>query len=65
MNAGTVELKFQDGTAIKIKGSADFVAAVTTAILEISKERSSGHLHDGESHWVRLSSAPRASMFGL
>src|SRR3981081_56485 len=35
MNKGTVELKIQDGTAIKIKGSADFVAAVMTAILEV------------------------------
>ncbi len=29
MGADTVEFKFEDGTAIKIKGSADFVAAVT------------------------------------
>jgi hypothetical protein len=45
MNTGTVELKFQDGTAIKIKGSADFVAAVTTAILEVGKGKSGEHIH--------------------
>jgi hypothetical protein len=41
MGADTVEFKFEDGTAIKIKGSADFVAAVTTAILRAAKEKSS------------------------
>ena len=41
MGADTVEFKFEDGTAIKIKGSADFVAAVTTAILRVAKEKSS------------------------
>ena len=38
MTTGTVELKIPDGTAIKIKGSADFVAAVMTAILEVGYE---------------------------
>ena len=41
MNTGSVELKLQDGRAIKIKGSADFVAAVTMVILEVDKGRSS------------------------
>jgi hypothetical protein len=44
MNKGTVEVKFQDGTAIKIKGSADFVAAVTTSILEVGKGKSGEHI---------------------
>jgi hypothetical protein len=48
MNTGTVELKFQDGTAIKIRGSADFVAAVTTAILEVSNEKSGEHIQKAE-----------------
>jgi hypothetical protein len=43
MKTGTVELKLQDGTAIKIEGSADFVAAVTAVILEVGKGRSSEH----------------------
>jgi helix-turn-helix protein len=47
MRTGTVELKFRDGTAIIIKGSADFVAAVSTAILEVSKE-SSDRAEEGE-----------------
>ena len=48
MNTGSVELKLQDGTAIKIKGSADFVAAVTTAILEVSKGTSGERIQEGE-----------------
>jgi hypothetical protein len=48
MNTGTVELKFQDGTAIKIKGSADFVAAVTTSIFEVGKGKSGGHIQAAE-----------------
>jgi hypothetical protein len=47
MNKGTVEVKFQDGTAIKIKGSADFVAAVTAVILEVGKGRSSDRAQVG------------------
>jgi hypothetical protein len=43
MDAGTLELKLQDGTAIKIRGSADFVAAVTAVILEVGKWGSSEH----------------------
>ena len=41
MTTGTAELKLQDGIEIKIKGSADFVAAVTAAILEVRNEKSS------------------------
>jgi len=48
MNKGTVELKIQDGTAIKIKGSADFVAAVMTAILEVGEGKSGGHIQVAE-----------------
>ena len=48
MNKGTVELKIQDGTAIKIKGSADFVAAVTTAILEVGKGKLGEHIQAAE-----------------
>jgi hypothetical protein len=48
MKTGTVELKLQDGTAIKIKGSAEFVAAVTTVILEVSDRYSREHLHKGD-----------------
>ena len=46
MTTGTVELKIQDGTAIKIKGSADFVAAVMTAILEVGKGKSGQHIQE-------------------
>jgi hypothetical protein len=48
MNTGTVELELQDGTAIKIKGSTDFVAAVSAVIFEVSKGTSSEHLQQGE-----------------
>jgi len=48
MKTGTVELKLQDGTAIKIEGSADFVAAVTAVILEVGKGRSSEHAQKGK-----------------
>jgi hypothetical protein len=48
MNTGNVEFKFQDGTAIIIKGSADFVAAVSTAILKVSKEKASDRAKEGE-----------------
>ena len=44
MNAGMVELKFRDGTAVKIRGSADFVAAVARAILEVGKGKSGEHI---------------------
>ena len=46
MNTGTVKLKFQDGTAINIRESADFVAAVTTAILEVGKGKSGEHIQE-------------------
>jgi len=43
MKGNTVELKFEDGSAIKIKGSADFVAAVTTAILQSRQRKFKGY----------------------
>jgi hypothetical protein len=48
MKTGTVDLKLQDGTPIKIKGSADFVAAVTAVILEVGKGRSSDRAQVGK-----------------
>ena len=48
MNTGTVELKLPDRTAITIKGSADFVAGVTTAILEICTEKLSWRAEQAE-----------------
>jgi hypothetical protein len=39
MDTGIVEFKFQEGTAIKIKGAADFVATVTAAILIAAREK--------------------------
>jgi hypothetical protein len=48
MNTGTVELKFQDRAAIKIRGSADFVAAVTRAILEVDYDKSGEHIQKAE-----------------
>jgi hypothetical protein len=47
MKTGSVELKLQDGTAIKIEGSAEFVAAVTSVILEVGNGKSSEHVHKG------------------
>ena len=37
MKTGAAELELQDGTAIKIEGSANFVTPITAAILEVSK----------------------------
>ena len=48
MKTESVELKLQNGTAIKIKGSPDFVATVAKAILEVSKERASDQVEEGE-----------------
>jgi hypothetical protein len=59
MNAGTVELKLQDGTAIKIKGSAEFVAAVTEVILEVANGKSNEHVHKAEPKIRRDASANR------
>jgi hypothetical protein len=47
-NGKCVELKLQDGTVIKIEGPAEFAAAVMTVILEVSKEKSSLQVQEGE-----------------
>jgi len=59
MNTGTVEFRLQDGTAIKIKGSADFVAAVTAVILEVGKGGSSEHAQKGKPEPQRSPSSNR------
>jgi hypothetical protein len=48
MKTGIVEFKFQGGTRIKIKGSADFVATVTKVVLELGEGKSSEHVQEGE-----------------
>jgi Transposase DDE domain group 1 len=59
MNTGSVEFKRQDGTAIKIEGPAEFVAAVTAVILEVGKGRSSEHVQEGKPGRQRSPSSDR------
>jgi hypothetical protein len=46
MRTGTVELKFRDGTAIKIKGSIEFATAVMKVVLEVGDGKSSEHVQE-------------------
>jgi hypothetical protein len=48
MRTGTVELKFRDGTAIKIKGSIEFATAVMKVVLEVGEGKSSEHVQESE-----------------
>jgi Helix-turn-helix domain len=48
MKTGSVELKLRNGTAIKIKGSPDLWPRFRKLILEVSKERASDQVEEGE-----------------
>jgi hypothetical protein len=59
MNTGIVEFKFQDGTAIKITGSAGFAAAVMKVVLGVDEGKSSEHVQEGEIKTQRNPSSNR------